>query len=164
MWMGLSLAGFPAAVALHAIFVRIIRGKVGIVMSFFCVGSFVALLIGSAALWLFGLSDETMAALLIYAAVCETYILIITFAGNSISASLMMRLGRHPASADELMKSYSNRSMVERRIEQMCVRGFLVETNGQIRLLDRGKLLARAFMITRSLFKHHPLRLDTGSG
>src|SRR6266404_8086634 len=122
MWMWLSLAGFATAVALHAISVRVIRGKIGIVMSFFCVGSFVALLIASSAFWLFGLSDESMAALLIYAALCETYILLITFAGNSISASLMMRLGRQSTTADELMRSYSNRSMVERRIDQMCVR------------------------------------------
>src|SRR5262249_1437682 len=162
MWMGLSFAGFFIAVALHAIFVRI-GGKLGVVMSFIFVGIFVAVLIGSAALWLFGVSDETIAALLIYAALCETYILLFTFAGNSISASLMMRLERRSTTADELLGSSSNRSMVERRIDQMCVRGFLVETKGQIRLLDRGKLLVRAFMIARTLFKHHPLRLDPGS-
>ncbi len=153
MWLGLACSGFAFAALLHAIFARM-RGSLTIVLSFLCIGIPVAVAIVSMALWLFGISDESIASILIYLALCETYIFLFTLAANGVSVSLMMRLRSHPMIADDLMKSYSTRAMVERRIDQLRDGGFLIESGGQIRLLERGEVLVRVFAIARSVFKH----------
>jgi hypothetical protein len=87
-------------------------------------------------------------------ALCETYIFLFTLAANGASVSLMMRLRVRPTTADELMKSYSTRAMVERRIDHLRAGVFLTETGGQIRLLQRGAALVRVFALARGFFKH----------
>jgi hypothetical protein len=153
MWLGLAFSGFALAALLLAIFARM-GGSLTIVLGFLFVSIPVAVLIASLALWLFGLSDESIAAILVYLAFCETYIFLFTLAANGVSVSLMMRLGSQPRAADELMKSYSTRAMVERRIDQLQAGGFVTEAGGQVRLLKRGEALVRAFAVARSLFKH----------
>jgi hypothetical protein len=118
MWLVLSLAGFALAVVLHAVFARM-GGSVTIVLSFLGVGIPVAVVLAALALWMFAMSDESIAAVLVYLALCETYIFLFTLAANGVSVSLMMRLRSRPTSADELMKSYSTRAMVERRIDHL---------------------------------------------
>ena len=153
MWLGLSLAGFVLAISLHAIFARL-GGSLTIVLSFLSIGIPLAVLIALAALWMFGFSDESIAAVLIYLALCETYIFLFTLAANGVSVSLMMRLEARPATAEALMELYSTRAMVERRIDQLQAGGFLTEEGGRVHLLERGQRLVRAFGIVRSIFKH----------
>ena len=130
MWLGLSLAGFALAVSLHAIFARI-GGSLTIVLSFLSVGIPVAVLIALVALWMFGFSDESIAAVLVYLALCESSIFLFTLAANGVSVSLMMRLETRPATAEALMELYSTRAMVERRIDQLQAGGFLTEEGGR---------------------------------
>jgi hypothetical protein len=153
MWLGLAVSGFALAALLHAIFARM-GGSLTLVVTFLCISIPIAILIASVALWSFGISDESIAAMLIYLACCETYIFLFTLAANGVSVSVMMRLSSGPIATDELMKSYSARGMVERRIEQLQAGGFVTETNGQIRLLERGRALVRAFSIAQTLFGH----------
>jgi hypothetical protein len=153
MWLGLSLSGFALAISLHAIFARL-GGSLTIVLSFLSVGVPVAVLTALSALWMFGFSDESVAAVLIYLALCETYIFLVTLAANGVSVSLMMRLRSRPTTAEALMESYSTRAMVERRIDQLQAGGFLTEAGGQIHLLERGRRLVRAFEFLRGIFKH----------
>ena len=161
MWLVLSLAGFALAVVLHAIFARM-GGSLTIVLSFLGVGMPIAVVLAALALWMFAISDESIAAVLVYLALCETYIFLFTLAANGVSVSLKMRLRSRPASADELMKSYSTRAMVEpRRIEHLKSGGFLIEEDGQIALLERGRALVRAFALARGFFKHRR-SLDVG--
>ena len=153
MWLVLSLVGFALAVLLHAVFTRM-GGSLTIVLSFLGVSIPIVVVIAAVALWMFGVSDESIAAILVYLALCETYIFLFTLAANGVSVSLMMRLRSRSTTADELMKSYSTRAMVERRIDQLAAGGFLTEAGGQIRLLERGEALVRAFAIARGFFKH----------
>jgi hypothetical protein len=152
MWLALALAGFVLAALLHA-FARM-GGSLTIVLSFLCVGIPVAVVLTAVALWLFGISDESIAATLTYLACCETYIFLFTLAANGVSVSLMTRLLARPLAEDELIKSYSTRAMVERRIDQLQAGGFLAESRGQLHLLERGEVLVRAFAIARGLFRH----------
>jgi hypothetical protein len=153
MWLVLSLAGFALAVVLHALLTRM-GGSLTIVLSFLFVSVPLAIIIAALALWMFAVSDESIAAVLVYLALCETYIFLFTLAANGVSVSLMMRLRARPTTADELMKSYSTRAMVERRIDHLTAGGFLTETGGQIRLLQRGAALVRVFALARAFFKH----------
>jgi hypothetical protein len=153
MWLALSFFGFALAIVLHAIIARV-GGSLTLVLSFLCVSIPIAILMACVAFWMFGVSDESIAAILVYLALCETYISLFTLAANGVSVSLMMRLASGPATADELMKAYSTRAMVERRIDQLRAGGFLTEAAGQIRLLPRSEVLVRAFGIARALFKH----------
>lgn len=129
MWLVLSLAGFALAVLLHAVFTRM-GGSLTIVLSFLGVSIPIVVVIAAVALWMFGVSDESIAAILVYLALCETYIFLFTLAANGVSVSLMMRLRSRPTTADALMKSYSTRAMVERRIDQLAAGGFLTEAGG----------------------------------
>jgi hypothetical protein len=156
MWLMLSMCGFVLAVVVHAVHARM-AGSMTIVLSFLCGSVPIAIAIACAAFWLFGVSDESLAAILVYVALCESYIFLFTLAANGVSVSLMMRLKARPATADELMASYAPRAMVERRIDQLRAGGFVTESSGQIRLLERGEALVRAFEIARSLFRHRPL-------
>jgi hypothetical protein len=159
MWLALSIAGFGLTVLLHAAFARM-GGSLTIVLSFLCIGVPVALVIGVFSLWLFGISDESIAALLVYAVLCETYIFLFTLAANGVSVSLLMRLRARPMTEEELMQSYSTRAMVDRRIDQLRAGGFLMENDGQIHLLERGKVLVREFGAARSFFNHRSLPDD----
>jgi hypothetical protein len=161
MWLVLSLSGFALAVLLHAVFTRM-GGSLTIVLSFLIVSVPITVLIAAVALWMFAISDQTIAAILVYLALCETYIFLFTLAANGVSVSLMMRLRSRPTTANELMKSYSTRAMVERRIDHLQAGGFLAEAGGQFRLLERGKALVRAFAIARGFFKHRR-SLDDGT-
>src|SRR5262245_12114241 len=160
MWLVLSLAGFALAVVLHALLTRM-GGSLTIVLSFLFVSVPLAVVVAALALWMFAVSDESIAALLVYLALCETYIFLFTLAANGVSVSLMMRLRSRPTSADELMKSYSTRAMVERRIEHLKSGGFLIEEDGQIALLERGRALVCAFALALGFFKHRR-SLDIG--
>ena len=91
------------------------------------------------------------------AVLCETYNFLFTLAAKGVSVSLLMRLRSRPMTAGELMKSYSTRAMVERRIDQLRAGGFLMETEGQIRLFDRGRVLVREFGIVRGFFNPRSL-------
>jgi hypothetical protein len=153
MWLALSFSGFALAIVLHAIIARV-GGSLTLVLSYLCVSIPIAILVACVGLWMFGVSDESIAAILVYLAFCETYIFLFTLAANGVSVSLMMRLESHPATADELMEAYSTRAMVERRIDQLRAGGFLTEAAGQIRLLPRGEVLVRAFGLARGVFKH----------
>jgi hypothetical protein len=145
MWLVLSVAGFALAVVLHAVFARM-GGSLTIVLSFLSVSIPLAVVLAALALWMFALSDESIATVLVYLALCETYIFLFTLAANGVSVSLMMRL---------------RRAMVERRIDHLKSGGFLIEEDGQIALLERGRALVRAFALARGFFKHHR-SLDIG--
>jgi hypothetical protein len=153
MWLVLATSGFAFAVLLHAIFARM-GGSLTLVLTFLCISIPIAILTASVAVWSFGISDESIAAIMVYLACCETYIFLFTLAANGVSVSMMMRLSPGPIATDELLKSYTARGMVERRIDQLRAGGFVTESNGQIRLLERGQTLVRAFSIAQSLFKH----------
>jgi hypothetical protein len=153
MWLGLSLLGFGLAISLHATIARL-GGSLTIVLGFLSVATPVAVLIALVAFWLFGFSDEGIAAVLVYLALCETYIFLFTLAANGVSVSLMMRLRSHPTTAEALMESYSTRAMVERRIDQLQAAGLLMDAGGDIHLLEGGRRLVRAFRIVRGIFNH----------
>src|SRR5215471_13074274 len=153
MWLVLSLAGFALAVVLHALLTRM-GGSLTIVLSFLFVSVPLAIIIAALALWMFALSDESIAAALVYLALCETYIFLFTLAANGVSVSLMMRLRSHPTTAEALMESYSTRAMVERRIDQLQAAGLLMDAGGDIHLLEGGRRLVRAFRIVRGIFNH----------
>src|SRR2546430_2596305 len=150
MWLVLSLGGFALAVVLHAVFARM-GGSLTIVLSFLSVSIPVAVVLAALALWTFAISDESIAAVLVYLALCETYIFLFTLAANGVSVSLMMRLRSRPTPADELMKSYSTRAMVDRRIDHLKAGGFLLAPDGQIPRVDGGQALARLFVVAPSV-------------
>jgi len=153
MWLALSCSGFALAVLLHAISVRT-RSNPSIARNFVYISSSIAILLACIAFWRFAITDESIAAILIYVALSEAYLFLITLAATGVSVSLLMRLSSRPMAEDDLMRSYSTRAMVERRLDQLQAGGFLVEAGGRLRLRERGKALVRAFVIARSLFKH----------
>ena len=65
-------------------------GSLTIVLSFLSVSIPVAVVLAALALWMFAISDESIAAVLVYLALCETYIFLFTLAANGVSVSLMM--------------------------------------------------------------------------
>jgi hypothetical protein len=156
MWLGLAFSGFALVVLLHAVFARM-GGSLTIVLSFLCVGIPTAVLLAALAFWAFGISDDSIAVILVYFALCETYIFLFTLAANGVSVSLMMRMRSQPVAPDDLIRLYSTRAMVERRIDQLQAGGFLAESEGQLRLLERGKVMVRAFELARNVFRHRPL-------
>jgi|SRR6516165_2402770 len=153
MWLVLSCFGFALAVLLQAISVRT-QNNPSIVRNFVYISSFIGILLACNAFWRFAVTDESIAAIMVYLALCEAYIFLFTLAATGVSVSLLMRLNSCAMAADDLMKSYSTHLMVEQRLNHLLAGGFLAEAAGQLHLLERGEALVRAFEIARSLFKH----------
>ena len=152
MWLVLSLTGFALAVVLHALLTRM-GGSLTIVLSFLFERPPRHCNRGAGFLDVRALGREHRHAPGVFGALRNLYF--------PVHAGSQWRVGfahdapeSRPTTADELMKSYSTRAMVERRIDHLRAGGFLTETGGQIRLLQRGAALVRVFALARGFFKH----------
>jgi len=90
-----------------------------------------------------------IAAILVYAVICELYIFLFTLAANGVSISIMDRLADGLTSLQILDAEYSVLSMVTRRVDQLQTGGFLIECDGHLLLSLKGRGLVRAFLLLR---------------
>ena len=152
MWLLLSMAAFAASVLVHALVLRLFE-RAGAVTAFVVIGSAIgALLFGYCGLK-YEFAPTTITAVLTYAFVCELYIFLFTFVGNSVSFSLLARLEGCPLKPAEIAGFYRTETMVERRFEQLELANLIVREQAGWHLTTRGKRIVQVFAFLRSVFR-----------
>ena len=152
-WVVWPLACFCVAVLAHGGIARLALSLDG-VRRFVVVGIAigVAMMIGLPRdAWM---SVECVAAIGIYAALCELYIFSFTLVVSSISVSTLMDLRAGPASEAELLAAHDPRQMVRERIDGLIAVGWIVRDGRLLRISDRGRRVHRRFSRLRRLFGH----------
>lgn len=153
MWFFLALAMFTVTLTIHSTWARV-QSRLSLVIRFLCTGAAIGVAHVVLSLVIFGFTDKTISATLVYAVLCELYIFLFTLAANGVSIALMDRLADGSADPETLDAKYSEISMVERRVEQLQTGGLLAEHDGRLQLLPKGRSLVRAFVLLRAFFCH----------
>jgi len=153
-WLFLAVGVFICGVLLNSLLVRAVT---------FISPTACFLLIGSAAgfgllvwLWLWTIRGVELAAgLLLYAALCELFLFLMSVVGTGISARMIRLLGEHPRSEAELRAGLSETAMVAMRIERLTDRGLAVaQPDGSWRLTAKGRRMAALARTARTFFGH----------
>jgi cytochrome bd-type quinol oxidase subunit 1 len=89
---------------------------------------------------------DLLAVALLYACLCELFLILFAFSLTSISASLTARLSRTPMTAAEVDEAYASRDMVEVRIRRLEEGGYVEVADGAVTLTARGQRTVRTFL------------------
>jgi hypothetical protein len=144
---------FILAVAVHAACVRVRWGG-NAVSKFFLVGALFGLpLVGRAISTDTG-SLASWSAVLAYAFACELYVFLFTFVGSSISARLLLELGKGKLSTKAIEAINDSEGMVGRRLERLRAVGLLSRARDSYRVSERGRRLVYTFRVLQRFFAH----------
>ena len=153
MWLLLSGAAVGSAALLHGLSSRRSQ-RMDSVRRFLLVGVPVGAVLMIAAWTCYGLTVPALAAIALYAFLCELYIFCFTLAMSSISATMLIMLRQRPLQADELAAAYKPEDMVQLRIERLVNSGAVDRVTGRLVLTERGRKLHAAFSALSQFFGH----------
>ena len=91
---------------------------------------------------------------LLFACICEFYIILMMFSLASVSASIVHRMHREPMTEAQMEAEYSSQEMVRSRLERLVNTGYVIETDGQLVLADKAHRSVRIFDFVRAFFGH----------
>jgi hypothetical protein len=119
-------------------------------------------IIGAGLVWWlvsrYGVSaTQTWAGAMVYAACCELYIFLFTFAMTSITANLIGKLSRRDLTETDIEELYDSRDMVASRLDHLIAIGLVVERPTGLQLTTKGARMVRIFYQLRGLFRHPQL-------
>ena len=149
----LALAAFVLAVLLHGLAMRAPL-RLDSVRRFLLVGAPLGVALVAFSLAHFGPTVPALAAILIYALLCELYIFCFTLVLSSVSATMLIILRRGPVQASVLASVYDPQEMVKLRLERLLGTGFITRTSGRLSVTGKGKRLHRIFTGLRKFFGH----------
>lgn len=154
MWLIFLLAALAVALLAHATLSRTIKG-LNRVIGFLVVGSAIGVGLLAALASRYGIASmQTIAALVVYAFLCELYIFLFTLAMSSISANLLVRLNRGNLTEQEINRLYNSSRMVEERIERLVATKLLEEENFRLAPTSAGTRLLHMLDWLRRFFRH----------
>ena len=153
--MGLASAPvlFLGSLALHAALARLCRANR--ILLFLACGSAV----GGAYL-LHGLLAGGAPGLplwrdaLLFACLCEVYVILMMFSLASVSAAIVHRLHREPMTAAQIEAAYSSAEMVHSRLERLLHTGYVVARGDRLELAPKARRSVRWFDLARGFFGH----------
>jgi ABC-type siderophore export system fused ATPase/permease subunit len=153
MWLAIAAGYFALALVVHSVLVRVFQRR-GAFFNFLIAGSLSgAVLVAQLATRRF--DDAAVATLLLYALGCELYIFLFSMVSTSVSVSILLTLGRHSITEQELDRVYSSRDMVARRLERLVTGGFLAQTrDGAYCITASGHRFIARFGFLRAFFGH----------
>lgn len=102
----------------------------------------------------FGPTVPGIAAILLYALLCELYIFLFTLVISSVSATVFIMLRRGPVQASALACAYDPQEMVNLRLEGLLRTKFIERASGRFTVTGRGKRLHCIFTGLRQFFGH----------
>lgn len=150
-----ALAAFGAAMTFHAIAVRVPM-RVDVVKRFLMVGVPIGLGLIALVLARFGLALSSVAAILLYAFLCELYIFCFTLVLSSVSAILLVMLRAGPIEVSALAVVYDPDEMVRVRLDRLLSNDFVEKVHGRLAVTRKGMKFHRAFALLRRMFGHEP--------
>lgn len=149
----LALAAFVLAVLLHGLAMRAPL-RLDSVRRFLLIGMPLAVALVAVSLARFGPTIPGVAAILLYALMCELYIFLFTLVLSSVSATMLIMLQRGPVQASALASVYEPREMVKVRLDRLLKHGFVERASGRISVTEKGARLHRIFSGVRRFFGH----------
>ena len=153
MWYVATIGIHLAAVAMHSVICRLpFRGNS--VVRFLIVGGVFGVGLIMLVIRLYGLSPEALAAVLVYAFLCELYLFLFTLAMSSVSATLLMTMAKAKLTQAEIDRLYDSERMVTQRLKRLVAAGFLRQTTDGLQLTPKGSRLVAAFDAMRRFFRH----------
>jgi hypothetical protein len=153
MWLLLAILCFTLSVGLHAFATRL-RPHTNRVLSYAVVALLAGLVLVLALLDNYGLDVRTWAALCLYALAAELYVFLFTMIGSSITARILVLLGRRDMTPVEIDAAFPTSGMVEDRMHNLLDNAFIrVDGDSGFKLTARGWLLVRCFRSMRSFFR-----------
>jgi len=102
----------------------------------------------------FGPTIPGIAAILLYALLCELYIFLFTLVLSSVSATLLITLRRGPLQASGIASVYEPREMVQLRLDRLLTHGLVERASDRFSLTVKGERLHRVFLCLRRFFDH----------
>ena len=153
MWVAIPFGCLALAVLLHGIAMRLpLRGDT--VLRFLMVGA----PIGAAlVLWALhsGLTSASVAAVMLYAFLCELYIFFFTLVIGSVSVATLAALREREVTEDEFLHRTDTTAMVQVRLARLVKNGFIVRNDDRYALTQKGARVHRAFTRLRWFFRHN---------
>lgn len=147
--VGLFLAGL----ALHVGLSR--RCRVNRILLFLSCGSAVGAAFIAQRAWAGAAGDLAFwRDVLLYACLCELYIILMMFSLASVSAAIVHRLHREPMTAAQIEAAYGAAEMVEGRLERLLNTGYVVARGDRLELAPKARRSVRWFDRARGFFGH----------
>ena len=152
MWILVPLAGLAAAVLLHGVAMRVSL-RMDAVLRFLVVGAPIgATIVAWAAIS--GFTLRAMAAVLLYAFLCELYIFLFTLVMSSISVATLIALREASVEEEVFLRRADTTAMVEVRLARLIKNGFVELTGGRYALTSKGMRFHKIFTALRRFFRH----------
>ncbi|TKS58084.1 MAG: hypothetical protein EWM73_03641 [Nitrospira sp.] len=149
----LALAAFVLAVLLHGLAMRAPL-QLDSVRRFMLIGVPLGVALVTVSLARFGPTLPGIAAILLYALLCELYIFLFTLVLSSVSATMLIMLRRGPVQASALASVYDPQEMVQLRLDRLLRNGFVARASGRFSVTEKGERLHRIFTGLRRFFGH----------
>ena len=102
----------------------------------------------------FGPTLPGIAAILLYALLCELYIFLFTLVLSSVSATILIMLRRGPVQPSALASFYEPREMVKLRLDRLLNNDLVERASGRFSVTEKGERLHRLFTGLRRFFGH----------
>ena len=102
----------------------------------------------------FGSTLPGIAAILLYALLCELYIFLFTLVLSSVSATILIMLRRGPVQPSALASVYEPREMVKLRLDRLLKNDLVERASGRLAVTEKGERLHRLFSGLRRFFGH----------
>jgi hypothetical protein len=144
---------FVFAVVIHGLSSRV-SVHLDSVRRFLLIGTPIGIVLAILAVTLYGVTVPGLAALALYAFLCELYIFGFTLAISSISATTLVMLRDGPLQLADLTAIYKPNKMVELRVGRLLQTGLLDTESGHLVLTRRGCRLHAAFSTLSQFFGH----------
>jgi hypothetical protein len=145
---------FFCALAIHAALSRVWPRANGMVL-------FVACGLGVILTWLVdslqtGPLDiwDSASILLIFAFLCELHLFTVGFSMTSISASLLVRLGRGGLTEDEVQRNYPSQTMINIRLQRLREAEYVRLQDDVLNVTTKGHRLIRMYQVAQRFFRH----------
>jgi hypothetical protein len=155
MTISLAFVAWVATVAFHVALCRLpgLRGPVTLfAVAALTGGVCLAAVLGQ--IW--GMTAESVGALLAFAFGCELYLFLVTLSFASVSANILTRLLSGQVAASQLDAAYSGEGMSEQRVDRLKLSGLVEDRQGRLILTKRGAIIVGTIVRLRRLFGHEP--------
>jgi hypothetical protein len=97
---------------------------------------------------------DSLSMLLIFAFLCELHLFTLGFSMTSISASLLVRLGRPGLTEDEVQRDYPSQEMINIRLQRLLQAEYIQLQDDVLSVTTKGHRLIRMYQVARRLFRH----------
>lgn len=127
---------------------------IGVVWRFLLVGTPVGILLTVACAYALGLNEVMLAAVLLYALLCELYMFTFTLLIGSVSVTILLALRRGPVDVAGIASRFEPEEMVRVRIERLVSAGFVVRDGKRLLIAPKGRALHYVFFVLRRFSGH----------